>query len=69
MPAGLRTLMIERFHEAREQLAVVEQREQFLREREHSLISGIEQRAQVASAAPFPVPTGTGQGHRGGGVR
>jgi len=71
MPAGLRTLMIERFHEAREQLAVVEQREQFLREREHSLISGIEQRAQVASAAPFPVPTGTGTGpgYRNGGAR
>ncbi|MDF3059808.1 MAG: hypothetical protein K0R17_4023 [Rariglobus sp.] len=56
MPAGLRTLMIERFHEAREHLALVEQREQFLREREHSLIAGIEQRALVASAAPFPAP-------------
>lgn len=48
MPAGLRTLMIERFSEAREQLGLLQQREQFLREREHALISGIEQRAQVA---------------------
>ncbi|MFH1499476.1 MAG: hypothetical protein ABII82_16825 [Verrucomicrobiota bacterium] len=59
MPSGLRTLMIERFMEAREKLALLEQREQFLREREHALLSGADERARVASAAPFPLAAST----------
>jgi hypothetical protein len=56
MSAGLRALMIERFGEAREHLAQLERREQFLRGREQALIAGVEHRVQVASTAPFPVP-------------
>ena len=55
MPTGLRMLLMERFQEAREQVGVIKQREQFLRERELALLAGIEQ--QAGSAALFVVPT------------